>query len=53
MRSFKVTRQKFTKDAQGRTFADVLNDPDQPLDAMFAFFCDPDRQRRMEESEFP
>lgn len=32
----------------GRTFADVLNDPAQPLDA---FFSDPDRQRRMEESE--
>ena len=51
MSSFKITRRMFTKDAQGRTFADVLNDPDQPLDAVFAFFCDPDRQQRMEEPE--
>lgn len=51
MKSVRVTRKVFSEDALGRTFADVLNDPDQPLDAVFAFFSDPGRQRRMEESE--
>jgi hypothetical protein len=46
-----VTRQDFLQDRQGRTFADVLNDPEQPLDAVLAFFNDESRQRRMEESE--
>lgn len=51
MKSMRITRKVFIEDAQGRTFADVLNDPEQPLDAVFAFFSDPGRQRRMEESE--
>ena len=51
MKSVKITRKVFSEDAQGRTFADVLKDPEQPLNAVFAFFSDPDRQRRMEESE--
>jgi len=51
MKCVKITRKNFGEDTQGRTFADVLNDPKQPLDAVFAFFSDPDRQRRMEESE--
>ncbi len=51
MKSVKITREVFCDDSQGRTFADILNDPDQPLDAVLAFFSDPDRQRRMEESE--
>jgi len=46
-----VTRQDFLQDRQGRTFADVLNDPEQPLDDVLAFFNDEARQRRMEESE--
>jgi hypothetical protein len=46
-----VTRSQFLQDRQGRTFADVFNDPDQPLDQVLAFFSDADRQRRMEESE--
>lgn len=46
-----VTRESFMEDPRGRTYADILNDPDQPLDAVFAFFNDPVRQRRMEESE--
>jgi len=33
-----VTRQDFLQDRQGRTFADVLNDPEQPLDDVLAFF---------------
>ena len=51
MKSVRITRKVFSEDTQGRTFADVLNDPDQPLDAVFAFFSDSGRQRRMEESE--
>ena len=31
-----VTRQDFLQDRQGRTFADVLNDPEQPFDAVLA-----------------
>jgi hypothetical protein len=46
-----ITREEFLADRQGRTFADVLNDPDQPFDEVLAFFSDEDRQRRMEESE--
>lgn len=46
-----VTRQSFLQDRQGRTFADVLNDPQQPFDAVLEFFNSEDRQRRMEESE--
>ena len=46
-----ITRQDFLQDRQGRTFADVLKDPQQPLDAVLAFFDDKDRQRRMVEAE--
>jgi hypothetical protein len=46
-----ITREEFLKDRQGRTFADVLNDPGQPFDEAREFFNNPDRQRRMEESE--
>ncbi len=46
-----ITRQQFLDDRQGRTFADVSNDPEQPFDEALAFFNDANRQRRMEESE--
>jgi hypothetical protein len=46
-----ITREDFQNDRQGRTFVDVLNDPDQPFDETLEFFNNPDRQRRMEESE--
>ena len=46
-----VTRDEFLKDRQGRTFADVLNDPGQPFDKVLEFFSNEDRQRRMEEAE--
>lgn len=46
-----VTRDDFLKDAQGRTFADVVNDAEQPFGTVLEFFGDADRQRRMEESE--
>lgn len=46
-----ITRQDFLQDRQGRTFADVLNDPEQSFDAVLAFLSDEQRQRRMQESE--
>jgi hypothetical protein len=46
-----ITRHDFLQDRQGRTFADVLNDSEQPFDAVLAFLNDEDRQRRMQESE--
>jgi len=46
-----ITRQQFLDDRQGRTFADVLNDREQPFDRVLEFFNSADRQRRMEESE--
>ena len=46
-----VTRSTFLEDRQGKKFADVVNDPEQPFDAVLAFFADAERQRRMEESE--
>lgn len=47
----RVTRNDFLEDRQGKTFADVINDSEQPFDNVLAFFDDADRQRRMEESE--
>ena len=47
----RITRKSFLEDRQGRTFADVLHDPEQPFDDLLAFFNDSERQRRMEESE--
>jgi hypothetical protein len=41
----------FLDDRQGKRFADVVNDPEQPFDIVLAFFNDAGRQRRMEESE--
>jgi hypothetical protein len=46
-----MTREDFLKDKQGRTFADVLNDPKQPFDEVLAFFSDAGRQQRMEDAE--
>ena len=51
MPSLKLTRTEFLEDRHGKTFADVANDPEQPLDAALEFFSNPDRQRRMEEAE--
>ena len=47
----RVSRTDFLNDPQGRTFADVVNDPEQPFEQVLEFFNDPNRQRRMEESE--
>jgi hypothetical protein len=46
-----ITRKKFLDDRQGRTFADVVNDPEQPFAEVIEFFNDENRQRRMEEAE--
>ena len=46
-----ITRDTFLEDSQGRRFSDVANDPKQPFDAVLEFFNDPNKQRRMEESE--
>src|SRR3972149_4811486 len=46
-----LTRDDFLQDRQGKTFADVVNDPEQPFDAVLDFFNDEDRQRRMGGSE--
>jgi hypothetical protein len=46
-----ISRQDFLQDRQGRTFADVLGDPEQPFDVVLAFLSDEPRQRRMQESE--
>ena len=51
MAGVRITRDDFLGDRQGRTFADVLNDPTAPFDALLQFFNDESRQRRMEESE--
>lgn len=51
MQSVKITRKSFLEDIQGRTFSDVVNDPEQPFDVVLEFFNDASRQRRMEESE--
>lgn len=46
-----ICRQDLLEDRHGRTFADVVNDPQQPFDLVLDFFNDADRQRRMQESE--
>lgn len=46
-----ITKDDFAKDRQGRTFADVYSSADIPFTEVLTFFNDPDRQRRMIESE--
>ena len=43
--------ERFVRDRQGRRYADLLTDDRTPLRAALTFLDDPDRQRRMEESE--
>jgi len=50
-RAVRISRSEFLEDRQGRTFADVLDDPEQPFDEVLAFFDDGERQRRMEDAE--
>jgi len=49
--SVQLTNEDFLRDRQGKTFADVVGSPDQTFEVVLEFFNDPDRQRRMEESE--
>lgn len=51
MNSAIVTRATFVNDPQGRTFADVWDDAEQPFDALIEFLNEESRQRRMEEAE--
>ncbi len=46
-----ITRSDFLDDRLGRTFVDVLENPEQPFDEVLDFFNDADRQRRMEDAE--
>lgn len=46
-----ITRDDFLQDRQGKTFSDVVHDPELPFAMVLEFFSDADRQRRMEESE--
>ena len=50
-RAVRIARNEFLEDRQGRTFADVLDDPEQPFDDVLAFFDDAERHRRMEDAE--
>ena len=50
-RAVPIGRAEFLEDRQGRTFSDVLNDPDQPFDDVLAFFDNAERQCRMEHAE--
>jgi hypothetical protein len=51
MPQIQITRKDFLEDRQGRTFADVLEDKEQPFDEILEFFHDGQRQQRMEDSE--
>ena len=46
-----ITKADFLADSTGRRFADVLNDPRVPVDAIFDYFGLPDIQRRMRDAE--
>jgi len=46
-----LTPEDFLSDRQGRTFTDVVNDPDYPFQDVLECFNDENWQRRMEESE--
>jgi hypothetical protein len=46
-----ITRHNSLQDRQGRTIADVLNQPEQPFDTVLDFSICEGRERRMQESE--
>jgi len=46
-----ITREDFAADRQGRTFADVWDDAEQPFDELLDLFNNQSWQLRMEESE--
>ncbi len=47
----RITKKSFLEYRHGRAFADVANDSNQPFELVLDFFDNPERQRRMEESE--
>lgn len=51
MPKVRVTKADFLDDRQGKTFADVLNDLEQPFAKVLEFFDNEDRQQRMEDAE--
>jgi hypothetical protein len=51
MPKVRLTRKDFLDDRQGRTFADIVDDPEQLFDEVLEFFSDASRQQRMEDSE--
>ena len=51
MATIRVSKDSFLADRQGKTFGDVVNDPDQPFGIVLDFFNSADRQRRMEDAE--
>src|SRR6185295_498955 len=51
MPKVRVSRTDFLEDKQGKTFADVVSDSEQPFDKVLEFFDDEYRQRRMDEAE--
>ncbi len=51
MNHLTFTLEEFLEEPRGKTFADVVGDPEAPFDRVLEFFNDEDRQRRMEESE--
>lgn len=51
MPKVRILKPQFLDDSQGKTFADIVNDPSQPFDVVFNFFDDARRQQRMEEAE--
>lgn len=46
-----ISRDRFLQDPQGRTFSDIMEEPEQPFEIVLKVFNNEDRQRRMEESE--
>jgi len=46
-----ITKEQFLADRHGKTFPDVVHDPDTPFGEVLEFFNDPQRQQRMEDSE--
>ena len=47
----RVTRDDFLVDSQGRTFADVVHDPEQPFEAVIEFFNGPVLGRTSREAD--
>ena len=46
-----ISLEQFQQDQQGKRFSDVLNDDRIDFEIVISFFNNPDRLRRMEESE--